>query len=166
MGINSNSMISWRLAKVAFSCETQLMESFKTKVRWSFRYSIKILVELLKDLWAYYFTPYPLLLILDSIRRIMRRLKIIWLAKPKGRPPIHENVVDLILEMKRCNQNWGAQRISDELQLMGIKVSKKTVLLRKLRFGTLQAVVFSTGPRLSGRNEGHCALNTKNTVCH
>lgn len=30
--------------------------------------------------------------------------------------------------MKRCNQNWGAQRISDELQLMGIKVSKKTVL--------------------------------------
>jgi len=50
------------------------------------------------------------------------------LAKPKGRPPIHENVVDLIIEMKRSNQNWEAQRISDELQLMGIQVSKKTVL--------------------------------------
>jgi len=104
------------------------MESFRTKIRWSFRYSIRILVELLKDLWKYYFTPYPLLLILGSIRRIIRRLKIIWLAKPRGRPPIHENVVDLIIEMKRSNQIWGAQRISDELQLMGINVSKKTVL--------------------------------------
>lgn len=87
-----------------------------------------MLLELLKDLWKYYFTPYPLLLILGSIRRIIRRLKIIWLAKPRGRPPIHENVIDLIIEMKRSNQNWGAQRISDELQLMGINVSKKTVL--------------------------------------
>jgi transposase InsO family protein len=30
--------------------------------------------------------------------------------------------------MKRCNMLWGAQRISDELKLMGIQVSKKTVL--------------------------------------
>jgi transposase InsO family protein len=60
------------------------------------------------------------------------RTKIRWLAKPKGRPPIHENIVDLIIEMKRCNQSWGAQRISDELQLLGIKVSKK-LLLKILR---------------------------------
>ncbi len=104
------------------------METFRTKIRWSLGYVIRILLELLKDLKAYYFTPYPFLLVLGSLRRIVRRLKIIWLSKPKGRPPIHENVIDLIIEMKRCNQNWGAQRISDELQLMGIKVSKKTVL--------------------------------------
>jgi hypothetical protein len=41
---------------------------------------------------------------------------------------IHENVVDLILDMKRCNIQWGGHRISDELKLMGIRVSKKTVL--------------------------------------
>ena len=30
--------------------------------------------------------------------------------------------------MKRCNSIWGSQRISDEFNLMGIQVSKKTVL--------------------------------------
>ena len=104
------------------------MDTFRTKIRWSLSYSMRILLELLKDLWKYYFTPYPFLLIVGSLRRINRRLRIIWLSKPKGRPPIHENVVDLIIEMKRCNQGWGAQRISDELQQMGIKVSRKTVL--------------------------------------
>ena len=94
------------------------MESFRTKVRWSLGYVLRILLELLKDLKAYYFTPYPFLLVLGSLRRIVSRLKIIWLAKPKGRPPIHENVIDLILEMKRCNQNRVSQRISDEFQLM------------------------------------------------
>ena len=68
------------------------------------------------------------MLIIGSYRRIIRRLRIVWLPKPKGRPPIHENVVDLILDMKRSNVFWGAQRISDELKLMGIQVSKKTVL--------------------------------------
>jgi hypothetical protein len=43
-------------------------------------------------------------------------------------PFFHENVVDLIIDMKRCNTIWGSQRISDELKLMGIRVSKKTVL--------------------------------------
>ena len=104
------------------------MNSFKGKVRWSVRYITKILLELFKDLWTYYVSAYPLMLIIGSYRRIMRRLKIIWLPKPKGRPPVHENVEDLILDMKRSNLQWGAQRISDELRLMGIQVSKKTVL--------------------------------------
>ena len=56
------------------------------------------------------------------------QFKVIWLAKPKGRPPIHENIVDLIIEMKRCNQSWGAQRLSEEFQLLGIKISRKSVL--------------------------------------
>jgi transposase InsO family protein len=104
------------------------MSSFRIKIQWSARYILKILTELFKDLWAYYASAYPLMLILGSYRRIARRLKIIWLPKPKGRPPIHENVVDLIIDMKRSNTQWGAQRISDELNLMGIQVSKKTVL--------------------------------------
>lgn len=91
-------------------------------------YCLRILIEVIKDLRDYYWTPYPFLLILGAFRRMSRRFRIIWLAKPKGRPPVHENVVDLIIEMKRCNSIWGARRISDELKLMGIDVSKKTVL--------------------------------------
>ena len=86
------------------------MDTFRTKIRWSLNYSMRILLELLKDLWTYYFTPYPMLLIIGSIRRIGRRLKIIWLPRPKGRPPIHENIVDLIIEMKLCNQSWGGSK--------------------------------------------------------
>ncbi|MBF0316513.1 MAG: helix-turn-helix domain-containing protein [Oligoflexia bacterium] len=49
------------------------------------------------------------------------------MAKGKGRPAVSENIVNLILEMKRCNWGWGALRISQELALMGIKVHKKTI---------------------------------------
>jgi putative transposase len=104
------------------------MTSLTTKIRWSFAYCWRILTELVRDLWNYFVTPYSFLLILGAYRRLMRRLKIIWLPKPPGRPPIHENVIDLIIEMKRCNRIWGAQRICDELKIMGIRVSKKTIL--------------------------------------
>lgn len=104
------------------------MEGFRTKIRWTFGYTARILRELAHDLWSHFITPYPFFLVLGAIRRILRRLKIIWLPKPKGRPPIHETIVDLIIEMKRCNKIWGSQRISDELRLLGIRVSKKTVL--------------------------------------
>ena len=104
------------------------MEKLKTKIRWTASYIQRIFAELIADLWDYYCTPYPFLLFLGAFRRIARRIRIIWLPQPPGRPPIHENVVDLIIDMKRCNKIWGAQRISDELKLMGIKVSKKTVL--------------------------------------
>ena len=50
------------------------------------------------------------------------------MPKSPGRPPIDEAIVDLILEMKRENLGWGGQRISDELALLGIIVSKKSVL--------------------------------------
>ena len=104
------------------------MDRFRTKIRWSFGYCCRILTELARDLWNYFITPYPFLLIAGAWRRLIRRLKIIWLPKSPGRPPIHENVVDLIIDMKRSNSIWGAQRISDELKLIGIGVSKKTVL--------------------------------------
>ena len=104
------------------------MESFRTKIRWTLSYTGKLLLELSKDLWTYYITPYPFLLIIGAYRRMVGRFKIIWIPKGRGRPPIHENIVDLILEMKRCYKISGAQRISDELRLMGIRVSKKSIL--------------------------------------
>ena len=105
------------------------MDEFRTKTRWTWNYFQKLVFELLCELWNYYVNPFPVLLILGTLRRFRRRMRIIWRSKkPKGRPPIHENIVDLIIEMKRANWLWGAQRISDELKIMGISVSKKTVL--------------------------------------
>ena len=104
------------------------MESCRTKVRWILSYTGKILLELSKDRRTYYITPYLFLLIIGAYRRMVGIFKISWIRKGRGRPPIHENIVDLILEMKRCNKICGAQRISDELRLMEIRVSKKSIL--------------------------------------
>ena len=100
----------------------------KTKLRWSISGFRLIFEELVRDLFTYYVSAYPILLILGAVRRFKRRMKSVWLPKSKGRPPVAEVVVDLILEMKRANWAWGGQRISDELKIMGIMVSKRTVL--------------------------------------
>ncbi|MBT8374260.1 MAG: hypothetical protein KJN80_05045 [Deltaproteobacteria bacterium] len=54
-------------------------------------------------------------------------MKHLWFPKGPGRPPVPENIVDLILDMKRSNLLWGALRISQELKLLGILLHKKTV---------------------------------------
>ena len=102
--------------------------TLKTKWRWSADYTVRTIREACIDIWRHYFSTYPFLIILGAIRRLRRRLKKIWLPKSPGRPPIDEAIVDLILEMKRENLGWGGQRISDELALLGIIVSKKSVL--------------------------------------
>jgi len=107
------------------------MDRFRNKIRWTFGFFTRLVLELAHDLWDYCVTPYPFLLIAGTCQRFMRRFKIIWSSKKaKGRPPIHENIVDLIIDMKRSHTIWGAQRISDELKLLGISVSKKTGSLR------------------------------------
>ena len=54
-------------------------------------------------------------------------MKYLWFPKGPGRPPVPENIVDLILDLKRSNLLWGALRISQELRLMGISLHKKTI---------------------------------------
>ena len=105
------------------------METLRSKIWWTFNCLSKVFLELIADLWSYYVSPYPFLLIIGAVKRIRRRIKIIWCSKKsKGRPSIHQNIIDLILDMKRGNLIWGAQRISDELKVLGIFVSKKTIL--------------------------------------
>ncbi len=48
--------------------------------------------------------------------------------KSNGRPPFDEEIIKLIIKLKKLNPAWGAQRISDELMKIGYKVSKPTVL--------------------------------------
>ena len=93
----------------------------------TFRIILRTLLELFLDLKDYYFSNYPILLLLGAFRRLKRRLKCLWIPRGRGRPPISNEIIDLILEMKRSNWNWGALRISQELKLLGISVSKTKV---------------------------------------
>ena len=103
--------------------------TLKRKIWWSWLSIKNNICELSVDLWDYFVTPYPLQLIRGAILRIIRRLRYIWFPLPKsrGRPPVSEEIVDLIIDMKRSNWNWGSLRISNELRVLGIKVSKTTV---------------------------------------
>ncbi len=111
--------------------------TLKTKLRWTVTGLIRISRELFLDLWTYFWNPYPLLLVLGAMRRFRNRMRAIWLPKPKGRPPITEANINLILDMKRSNWGWGGQRISDELKILGILVSKKTVLKILREYGMI-----------------------------
>jgi len=99
----------------------------KRKIILLFNYSLRLINELIIDLYAYYFNVFAALLIAGTFRRIKRRYKVLFLPKGKGRPPISEDLVRLIIDMKRSNPGWGALRISQELALLGISIHKKTV---------------------------------------
>ena len=92
-------------------------ESLKSKFRWTWLSLKNILLNLCRDLLDYYWCPYPFLLIRGAALRLIRRLRRNWFPPPKspGRPPISEEIVDLIIEIKRANWGWGSLRISNEL---------------------------------------------------
>ena len=46
-------------------------------------------------------------------------MKIIWTPK-RGRKPLDEKIIQLIIELKKLNPTWGAQKISDELSKIRI----------------------------------------------
>ncbi len=54
------------------------------KLRLLLKFAMRVLSQLLSDLRAHYSTPYPLLLIVGVLRRIIRRANTLWQAK--GRP--------------------------------------------------------------------------------
>ena len=99
---------------------SRFMDEHVKKLRLLLKFAMRVLSQLLSDLWAYYSSPYPLLLVVGVLRRIIRRANTLWLAKGRGRPSVGEDVVELILDMKRSNWTWGALRISQELLLLGI----------------------------------------------
>jgi putative transposase len=51
-----------------------------------------------------------------------------WKSRPKGRPPVPEELRKLIAEMATANVTWGEERIAHELLIkLGIRVSPRTV---------------------------------------
>ena len=67
----------------------------------------------------------------------MRRKWTYSRRSPGGRPPIAEEVRDLILRMGRENPRWGCLRIKGELAKLGIRVSATAIrtLLRREGLG-------------------------------
>ncbi len=86
------------------------------------------LLQALIEIYFYYKSPYPLLVLLKKISLANRKIRITIFPKSKGRNPIEQAIIDLIIELKKLNPFWGAQRISDELKKIGYIVSKPTVL--------------------------------------
>jgi putative transposase len=70
-------------------------------------------------------------------RELVRRKWTFRRASTAGRPPISQEVRDLILRMGRDNPRWGCIRIRGELAKLGIRVSatKIRTLLRRAGLG-------------------------------
>ncbi len=57
-------------------------------------------------------------------------IKRFWTYKSKnraGRPPIEEEIKEIILNMKNDNLNWGYKKIQGELLKLGISLDQKTI---------------------------------------
>ena len=105
------------------------------------------------------------LIAVGVFRRIFRRAKALWLPKGRGRPSISEDVVELILDMKRSNWSWGALRISQELLLLGIHVHKKTVKRILLENGMVPPKTRVTPPTWTSFLKAHKDLWALDFTC-
>lgn len=87
-------------------------------------------------------------------RELVRRK---WTFRRKGRPgrpPLHPELVRLILEMATENPRWGCVRIQGELAKLGVSVSatKIRALLRRHGLGPAPRRVVSISPRRVDRS--------------
>lgn len=80
------------------------------------------------EIYLYYTSPFPLFIFMKKLALANRKIRITIFPESKGRKSLDQKTVNLILEMKKLNPTWGAQRISDELSKIGYKACKKTVL--------------------------------------
>jgi putative transposase len=72
-------------------------------------------------------------------RELVRRH---WTSRRKrrpGRPPLTEEIQDLVVRLARGNPHWGCRKIQGEMLKLGLKVSRSTVirLLRRHALGPL-----------------------------
>jgi transposase InsO family protein len=106
-----------------------------SRVSWEDRFSLSVVAKLLGKDSDRYSIFSPATLLSWQARLIAARWTYPQFNRPKGRPGIPSDTVDLIRSMKNKNLTWGASRISGELKKIGISVHRSTVarILRKLR---------------------------------
>ena len=98
---------------------------FLSKIGQSSQSYFRYFNEALIEVYLYYSSPWPIHLFLRKWVLANRSLRIIWSPNSKGRKSLEQASIVLILEMKRLNPKWGAQKISDELSKIGHKDLKK-----------------------------------------
>ena len=78
-----------------------------------------------------------------------------WTHKSKnvGRPPVNEEVVGLIFEMKKNNRRWRCRKIQGELRKLGIKVGKTKIS------EVLKQAGFDPGHRNSGLGKSRAPIH-------
>jgi putative transposase len=64
--------------------------------------------------------------LLDWHRRMVRR-RWTYASAPRGRPPVPDQVQQLILRLARENPRWGYQRICGELLRLGCQISASSI---------------------------------------
>ena len=104
------------------------MTPFLLKLLQSVQTYHKYFGEALIEIYLHYTSPWPIYMLLKKWALANRKLRIIWTPKSSGRKPLASKIINLILEVKKLNPTWGAQKISDELAKVGYKVCKKTVI--------------------------------------
>ena len=60
--------------------------------------------QALAEIYLYYTSPYPLLLFMKKFSLANRKIKITLFPSKKGRPPIDQEIIDLILELKKIGR--------------------------------------------------------------
>ena len=80
------------------------------------------------EIYLYYTSPWPIHMLLKKWALANRAIRVLWAPPSPRRKPLDQEIINLILEMKKLNPRWGGQRISDELAKIGYKACSDTVL--------------------------------------
>jgi len=85
------------------------------------------LIQALIEIYFYYSSPYPLLVLMKRFALANRKIRITLFPKNIGRPLIDQKTIELIFRLKKLNPTWGAPKICDELKKIGIFHSRSTI---------------------------------------